>query len=652
MGRYVRFHDVRKGQWRLLIQREMPVNLPADLMEFWSDVQSPILEHDRSQRVKVLMIDQTKIDMLGDPDAGDRKAKQVEDIRLWAAISQRKQNEGRWRDQAIAEGQVTDGVAIIRKHWRMPQEKSGDYEWPGMEDGEGLAGYAERSLKDREEHYESMFRKTWMFWEKYVDPMQCAWGGQDMENPEVFVQEGERSYVDFLDEGGTWSGKQIRLDDVSKKVIVIGPDETLDEPIDSDSNKKLRFLIVDYKDPKSGKWKICEYVYPAGEFDQGETVNEFDNPLGRCSYFVIPSAEIVRSETDPHLRYRPMMYPLLTVVYTANWCSTLLAAIAQRAISDRSIYVDPKGIPPELVNALEGLGVTQEGAGAQRRLTMRPPSLELGELPIILGTIQAWPNNLPEALQYILDKTELQIQQFTSNRWITGDIDDKTASNTTASLGAGVMQAAGLPFGAELGMSDEYQRQDIESELHAICYWDEGAPSGSQKPYTASAPGKIDFLKGFAEAGTKARITAEMIHDNALIVNVKTSNETQQDKMLKKQEAYLDFHEGAIDDLQLYRELGYDDEYAQRKIMAKYEARKMLAVQYVPLWQQTLNMLFAATVGLNPASIGQQQPMLPPGQAPADRQNSAGVPQQPLVQPPAVGGTRSGGNNPMSGGMM
>ena len=617
------FHSVRRDNWRRLVAREMPLTLPPDLQPYWADMQDPLLEDDMSQRIGILMLDQTKIDCVAMGE-GEHYERDVEKVRLHAAVSQLKQNQGRWRDQYIAEGQVLDGVAIIRKLWDLPEEPADESE--------------------REEYYKDL--DHWPWTERGIDALQCAWDGENMEEPEIFMQEAEKRYYAAK---ADWrpNGKEWRLS-TAGKIVLLGPDVTVDEAQNA-NDKKIKFLICDYRDPESGKRYICEYIYPEDSFADGEVVFEDEVPFGRCSYFVIPSGELRRHETNPHKRYRPMMYALMTSVYTYNFVIGNLAAISQRAISDRNVYLDPSRVAPETMQALEGVGVTVEGSGALRNLTFHPPELPAGDIPILPGALVPWPNNITDALQIILAETKEAIASFRANRFLTGDVSENVVSNATATTFSANTQAAALPFGRALVMSDEYQRQDIVAEHQCIIYWDEGKEAGAQKPYYATAPQEMNFLKGQAQAGETARITAEMLRTRKFLVNVQTQNVTEQERAMQNQMAFLEYNQGTLTDLQLYRRLGHDDPRSQQKEMAKFESRKMLGMKYAPFWASNLDAFFAATAGLNPAAMAGAQQM-----APQPPQGAPGAPQPPGGGtagvgpiPPPQGVT--GGSNPMAG---
>ena len=622
------FHAMRQDFWRPLVRREMPVKVPDSLRPYWADMQDPVLEDDLSQRVGILMLEQTKIDATAMSEGTDYE-RDVEKIRLWSAVSQLKQNKGRWRDQHIAEGQVVDGVDIIRKLWDMPLEPD------GLESDE-----------DREEYFKDL--DNWPFREVGIDSLQCAWDGEDMEKPDIFIQEAEKRYHAAKESWSAGKGKAWQLDEAGK-VVILGPDTRVGEPANA-SGKTIKFLICDYKEPKTGRRMICEYIYPAGEWENGELVREVESPLNHCSYFVIPSGELRRHETNPHLRYRPMMYALITVVYTYNFVMTLLAALAQRAISDRNIYIDPKS--PEIMHALEGVSVTTEGAGALRTLTFQPPQLVGDEIPVMPGTLEPYPNNISDALQVILAETKEKIASFRSSRFLTGDVSDVVVARSTASTFSANTQAAGLPFGRALVMSDEFQRQDIESEHAAIRYWDDGKPDGAQKPWYATAPMEMPFLKGKAEPGETVRMTAKMLR-RKFLVNVQTSNQTRQEHLMETQQAFLEWDKGTLDDLQLYRRLGHDDPRAQQKVMGKYEARKIAAAQYIPFYIQKANRFLELT-GADPTlSMGTAQPgaaSISPPAAPPATNGVVPTPQlvRPGVGPPAIAGP-SGGSGPLAG---
>lgn len=642
--RFATFHSVRRDEWRPTVQRKKPINLAPDLARYWADWQSPMLELDRVTRTTILMLDQTKMDFVAWNDADDYK-RAVEHVRLWSMISQIKQNEGRWRDAYIAEGQMMDGAAIIRKHWMMPKEPSPPARYADEDD----ADYTLRSMSERDRYYASM--DNWPFWEHGVDSLQCAWDGRDMEKPDIFMQESEVPYYEMQDSLELPEGKRWSLDEAGK-VVILGPEMDVIEPTDA-GGRKFKLLVCDYKDPKTGRFKCCEYLYPSGRWDDGEVVREYDNPLGRCSYFVIPAAEIDRHQTDPHLRYRPMMYPLITAVYAYNWIMSMIAALSARALSDERIYVDASKVPEGLRPQLEGLSATVEGQGAESRLTFARPEAGVDQYIVLPGEVKAFPNNIIEGLQVMLQEQKEQIAEFRSNRFQSGNVPDNVVASTTASTFSAVSQASSLPFGGELVMSDAFIEEDVKAEHNAIKVWDDGAKV--DKPYYGVSPRKIQFLGGDsglggqASAGDRVRVSATMLREHKFDINIQTANKSRQERDMETQGAFFEFDHGTMDDLQLYRRLGYDDAVAQRETMAKFYSRTTQAMRYEAFWGQQQDKFFEAVVGLSPSMAGALQPQQ--GGASGNGQAPSANPTANMgVGPPAIQ-SPTGGNQGIGGGM-
>ena len=633
------FKDFRtyRQSWDQLIVRRATIKLEDAISKYSDgiDIQSPILEEDRGAHIKVLALDGPKIDCTSLEKGQDAEG-DVEDIRLWTAASLHKQNLGQWVSNVVSQGQVQYGVAIIRKTWHMPTEPA-DEELPGYEGGED---YWESRLPEKTKARMAYFKgmKQEHFLLQQVSPYEMSWF--PLDKPEVIIQSSDIPYVEALNLQND-KGEYVDIDALGK-VNFVGKSQPEPEwGNDTLYDKKVSFIVRDMKDKQTGKWRVTEYLCPSGgSMDDATVLKEYDNPLGRSMYFIVPSGDEVLTESDPHLRYRPLLYSEYVLVQEYNYLKTLIASLARKKISDEDVYVDASKLTPEALAAMEESGII-EGVGAQRRLVFKRPAPGSGDI-MVAPTLQRWPNDVEEHLMLVFEDTKQNLAMVRPNRFLMGQAYQETKEGT----GAAVLdqhQAAALPYGPYLIKQEQFWKEQAEAEHAAIMYWDSASPTGTMKPYYATATPDLPLLRGSPDAGHNTFINAEKLQRN-FVITVSIKNETQQEKLLNDQMAYGDFAQGTITEEQRLRRLGHDDPQGQLERLQEERWEKQYQPRFDQIAMQGIETLFSALTYLNLTQMAGGPPMMPTGQPGGEQMGGGqvGPTARPSITPSPI--ERPGGN--------
>jgi hypothetical protein len=116
------FREARK-RWDQILFRELPQELPPEVTgaQQGIDFQSPDLEKAVTDWKAILKMNPTVYDILPLEQSQSAKEK-ARDILLWTARGWEHENEGRWWDDAVGEGQVRHGVKVMQQRWREYKE--------------------------------------------------------------------------------------------------------------------------------------------------------------------------------------------------------------------------------------------------------------------------------------------------------------------------------------------------------------------------------------------------------------------------------------------------------------------------------------------------------------------------------------------------
>ncbi|MPZ70252.1 MAG: hypothetical protein GEU71_12100 [Actinobacteria bacterium] len=588
-GRFEEFRSARRD-YQDTIRRRFSPNLPQSLKDYGNkfEVQSDILESDLQENVAIRLRHTPKISLTSLEDTKDAK-KDVEEIEIWNASWMLRDNNGRVSDRAILTDQQVLGVSVTRVLATMPKEpETGD-----DEDEEGASFEAQRR-----QHFMKATEST--FRELHRNPLTMLWG-PNLSDPDLYFEDAEVTLIEARKSLRNDQGHYPTLD-AAGKVAFLGEGEPLYGEHQAGSSERLHFVRRNMRDPKSGKWTATEFVYPHGsnatsDWDQ---LTEYVIPTERAEYYVIPAGGEQLNETDPHLRYPPGMKPLIVAVTEHNFWSTVLGQLALRAVTDEKIYIPLRGTPDESVKAfLAHIGDYGhiEGVGAQQTLVVTPPKAGSGEMLVLPG-LEPWPKpTIDEILTRLSYLENVEIPQYRPNRFLSGAAFEETKSSTGTGLLA-QMEAAGIAPQSDLDMIDLYREEQVWARKRAILFWDKEVEGPRQKLYPLVTTGKEAVAKGKIDPGKQIVITAEKMQRN-FAANVKTESFTEQQRLLRDQEATAKFERGLFSLPQYLERLGFDDPENQMRELNRERHRVEAQAQFAPLEQAERQALYAALSGLS-----------------------------------------------------
>jgi hypothetical protein len=606
------FHDYRANQWDPLIRRRAPQTdgIPSPMkQEMGIDVQSPDLEKALTDWLSAQLLELTKIDAFSLDN--HVKAKQdVEDIRIVLAGSWGQQND----KKAISRSMFTQanryGLAVALKTYNMPEEP----------DLEGVEGKDQDDKRDK-------------YWDDYyADQNNCPFGFQPvspleisfwpLSNPEIVFQESKIKYVHAKDltRDADLGGGKLTLDK-AKKLHFLGDTEPEDEYSDSSDSggPEIHVLKRAYLDKKTNRWKWdCWVRVDGAQVNESEQLEGGDCPFDRCPYFFMASGDEQVTETDPHLRFRPKIYPLLVDIQELNFWETELAkAIAARI--QYPFYNRLDGMDPALLQAyqaLEGAGAGLiEGQGAERRFIWRLPESASDEVPTF-PALEAWPIVDLEVVRLRIEQKRMDIQIHSPNRFLTGSAFDELKNASTGTGFLNQAQAAQTTVHGDLENFDAFVEDWLQAECEAWIYWDEGAEV--QKPRKYRIHGDEPVTKNPREAGDEVFINAEKLK-RPFVLSAHTSNMTQQERALEDQSADTAYLQRAITKTQWLKRRGADDPEKQADELWKDDMDRMAEQLDMPIYQDQYRRFISAMTDTAPPppmpTEGEQQGQGKPGEA-------------------------------------
>lgn len=544
-----------------------------------------------------MTLNPTKFDAVS-LDKGEHAKADVEDLRLWYAYWWRLINDRRLIDIAGFHMLVRYGVACIREDAEEPPE-------PEPADGD-----ARTSLKRRDEYfdsteYEEACRQSFKL--RAVNPLECSW--KPLAKPRIFFQEFE---VDVTEISNLRSGDggYLSIDEMGKLAIVSEPAPVLDDGSRSSRGarpKKIHYVVRALADPDSETWSVTEIAFTgaASKLTQTGVVLSHTPSLPHCPYYVVPGGDENPLETDPHLRYRPMLYPLLVDITEYNYLRTLVAALARKKVSDEDVYVDISTLKPETAAYLEEVGMI-EGDGAMRRLVFRKPQPGSGEM-MVSPHIEKWPGEIDAHLQLLLQQVEQSIARHQPNRFQTGDNTEQ--SDITATQYLDMKQASALPYSGYIANWDGFIEDFLYRGLRDyVFWWDKTSPG---KKYPAVANGNESLSSGTTEAGDRTFVTAEKL-GRAHVLTVLTRNETQAERTQNEMLSLQRFAQKVDTRLQLLANMGHEDPEHQLEMLEEERLEEVFRPQYEQVEARVMGSLFAAITGLNIPDLMGMQPPTPP----------------------------------------
>lgn len=611
-----------------VIFRTIPVPQTPDMPKV--SVQSTQAERGLHQAVGIMKMNPTKLNTVS-LDQAPKAKDDVEDIRIWDGTFWHKQNDKRRLDTSRADQAYRYGVAVERLFWDMP----GEYD----DEDEAEEALLQRAGKDeREAYFKGLNSDHWLI--EPVNPKSCKWLPVN-EDPDLFFEVSEISYAEAKNLQN-YEGKYFSLDE-QRKIRFLGeraPVAGSSGDYGTSGPNKIKVTTRYMKDPDTGKGTISNFVETDGASADAAQLDEVEVPFGRCPYFVIPSGEFLPSETDPNLRYRAPIFPLVEAVNRKNFHVTTFTRLVLKYTDN--FYVDASSVKdPAQAAFIDNLFPT-EGQGAQRGAVIPIPKPGANEMPVHLH-IERYPFELDSVSQWVLENIEKDIEDSMPSRFQTGNLSRTEVANETATTMVESREASALPWESHLANFDGYgTKAEIDAVHECIQYW------GGDKPYYTVSSGDEPLLKGAPESGTQVYIDANKLkRPFQLVVQTenKTQAERQQDLNVTLQLAEMQW----ITEEQALERSGFDDPRKQMELL-EAEKQRMDADPFKrELITQMRQQLLTALLGA-PPPLGMQQAGVAPPQgvpqigAPQGRPQAPGMGQTgPAVTPAPV--TMEGGSS-------
>lgn len=636
------FRKFRAEEWDQIIRRRASTVLNQAAYEFLQatganvDIQSPDVEKDLHDRVAILLSNGVRIDAISLDNSTTAKD-DVEDIRIVSAGSWMEQDDGSEISRPLYEQMCRYGVATFFKTACMPEEP------------EGLPKEPAKALKAREDYFRDEDEKPFG-WE-YISPLELAWGPSP-RNPDVFISEDIVPYVEARElENG--EGKNLRMSKDNNRIFWgegMPPEEVQEAMWDGKTVRRVRRAM---RDKATNRWTLSTWVRNGSEdIKEAQMLEEYECPFKHSPFFFVPSGDELTTEQNPHLRYRPALYPLIVDVQELNALVTLLVMTAVWHIQN-PFYIRMDGLTPEMIPHIEGIANagfgTIEGAGAERTFIWRTPEPGTGEV-MSAPRLEAMPNaNLPESFMVRIQQVQQNILEHKANRYLVGEAfketDDQPATSTLNQA-----EAAATPFGPYLTNADKFKKEWLLAEHEAVAYWAESMPGDTDKPIPVRVRGDEPVTSSSYEPGDVVWLTGRKVN-RPYILTVTTRNETQAERAMRQQMADLAYEKGAITEEQWLKERGADDPRKQQEMLFSDRMEKLTDQQFAGVLMQSYNTLFQALSGLN-STLTQPAGVPPGGNVPVDA-SGGGAPTEspgfgvhngraPLVEGPS-GGTSPAG---------
>ena len=592
---WTKFRNVRTQNWDPLIRRQAPQTLNPEAAQFLQatntviDIQSPDIEKDLHDRIAILMGPAARIDAIS-LDPGTTAKGKVEEIRMYSAGSWLAQDDGGEIRHTIYEQMVRWGVGLVEKTWSEPQEPSDEV----MDSDD-----PKKALAAREDYHKEAGHECFSW--RPSSPMQMAWW--PLRKPSVFIGEESVTYEEAR-ELTNEDNKPLRISNEDKLFFFSEGEPTPEVQESAWAGKSVKVVTRAMRNKETGRWMVTKWVRDGGRgVGESEMLEEVECPFKGPPFFVIASGDELKTEQDPHLRYRPMIYPLIVDVQELNALVTLLVMTAVWHIQN-PFYVRLDRLDAQQITAIEGLasagfGVI-EGAGAERKFLFRTPEAGTGEV-MAAPALEAMPNaNLPESFAARIQQVQVNIDRHVANRYLTGAAFDVTADQpSTTTLNQA--EAAAAPFGPYHNNMASFIKDWLVAEHEAIAYMSKGMPGKAQMPFSMRIRGDEPTENDSREPGDEVVLTGAMVTENPYVLLVTIRNETQADRAMKEQLADIAYEKGADSREQWLRKRGYDDPGKQEEVLWKDKMDRAAEERYMQVFMEDVNNLFMALSGMSPA---------------------------------------------------
>ena len=618
-----------------VIRREAPVKLDSSLEAYEDgiDPESPLLIQDRSQHMQILKMDPSKIDVVALEQTKDAQ-EAADKKRMFLASVLNNLNDNQAIDDPWSQGITDSGLIAFRLMWHMLEEMDEEETSKRVEkmraEGEDDSTYeskkSERELTARDEYFMEQGSACWSIQPLTIGEYCYA---PLTDNPDIFIQKSVIPYIENSIESkfGEDKGKFLTLDE-AKKIVWLGEQRAPTGRAmtqEDNGNTTLTYFVRDAKDPKTGKRMITEFVCVGEAYGEAEKVNEYENPLGRCSFFPVASGGEVPLEKHPHHRYPAKMLPEIALISQLNYLQKHVMALARRN-SMRPPFIDASKVTDAAAQLIREMPGWSEGVlGAQRGFVFELPDPGSNDLGVIPATVTKWPDEVDDHLAMLIAWTKEELAAVRPNRLLVGDYVS-AAEPDTASAKLSSQQAAALPYGADLAKKGSFLRQLLDAIGHCIVEWDEDASADVQKKYYVRGTGSEPMMTGPAEAGKTVYVTAEDFK-RPHFIKVETKNQTLQEQLMNNQESRTKYDRGEILYLDHLRNLGNDDprSYAKQLELDRIERERRPRADMIR--NLAVETYVSAKTGLNVVMLsgGLPQPMQGGQQAPQQPQQKFGV---------------------------
>ena len=566
------------GVWTLMRRRRSKQELSDELKAYAGNmqVQSSLPETELILRKQILEMERPKVDTVA-LSPGTRAKEHVEDDRLFfarliAEIDERYDGSG-----TNSAAQEANGLQPWRLDWKMPPEPPDDW------------------AEDRDEWFRQHKEPIIGLRPVPVAAIQFM----PLKNPTYVIEKLKVPYLEWRKMER--EGKYLTLDEAGKAVFT--GEAMAEDESSSYSGKTMEVCTHAYQVPGTEDWKIVEYVFLEGQkVEDGEVWSERDSPFG-CPYLFVRSGSEIPIETDPHLRFRPNLYPIYVTTATQNYWLTVLDAVASRAVSQRNIYIPLYGSAPELVQAwlTNELGATVEGAGAW----IPVKETKIGDY-VVAPRFEAIPSEIPEAVLKRIEQLEVQQQQNRTSRFATGNVSEQEIVSGTASAIISQTQQSKLPSDADLDhQADDFWKPLCRKVQAAIVFWEKDQP-GPAKKYFVVATGEDPMVKGRKDPGTEVWVDAEKMGESMEIFVV-IGNLTEQERQVRDANAEHAWQMGRIDFEQFLEGTGSEDPQRQIRVLNRERHLVESRAQFKTMEEEERSILWSAMTGINLAAMGQQQ---------------------------------------------
>jgi hypothetical protein len=632
----------KRQLWDQVFSRDLPTELPPELTgsQEGLDYQTPDVSKTVFDHVDVLVMNPTVYDLTTLDEGATAKATGRE-ILLWTARGWEYENEGRWWDRTVAEGQVRHGLKVMGLRWRPSIEPEAKAVSADEDENAAIERITKSASEDTEadkklrKRNESFKKRRHPFYWIDCDLYGCYWLGDERGEygPDLFFYQYEVPYAEAKEQFS--DKKDFKLDSLGK-VAWVGEEDSADEGGEW-AGEKVYVTVRDgrklggEKCPLPGcdhpQRSIAVYVSQSSdEFLEDNKVDEVDSPFPGCSYFIIGGR--TTSSRDPHERFYPLIHPLYVEAVWQNYLNTLLATAIRQDYADEDLYIDISKIP-EWVQMPEG-GVLS---------SVEKPEPGSGQLPMYPGPVVRYPKSISPHLVTMLEESAKRMNEYKMNRFLSGTAYTE-ASNATASAFKTQYQQAAQPFNGLLSQSDKAQIRSRRYEYHAIRFWAQAESEKVRSRFYAVMTGSQKNVKTMraSKPGEVVWLDADKLESVDFDLRVLTESETLAEQEQRWFLAKDQFVSGVGTAEDLVRSAGYEDVEGQlEKLRASY-IQEDIDPLIREATKQMLIQKFSVATGFDlGALIGQPvfQSALPDGSM------------QPMPEEPGGGGEMTQGRNPV-----